>query len=218
MKAMLAVVVTVVILNGTVVRSEAATLGEIFGTASKLYSAVSGLAGTTEVTPAYAIHYWTARSWGIYGGVPYGHVYVIQRDILGNYSYFRRSIWDGTTYYESTETFPLHALQRYNYRCDAAPDNPGTYVYNELEDFTLAVWVGRLVKTGSFPPGEPYRAWIKSVGTRVRENCNPPPVFSREFRSSVLIYDTGTSTIKPGWVGYAYSFPFLCWVGDCYDY
>lgn len=219
MKTTLSKCLLAALLCGASPGAEADSLGKIIGTTKTLVQFIGSLAGKTEVTPAYAINYWTARYWGYYAGWPFRNYYAVREDVAFGERFYRSAHLQGDfTYVVSEEPFPVDILRRYNYNCDMAPWMPNTYVYNEVGDFSVAVWVSSLKKTGYFPPGEPYTAWIKSVGTQVAENCNPPPNYSREFRSSVQITDTGISILKPGWPGYSYTFPFLCWVGDCYDY
>lgn len=219
MKPTLTKALVTVLLCGTSVAAEADSLGKIVGTGKTIVQALSGFIGETDVTPSYMVYYWTGRYWGYYAGVPYRHYYAVRRDgIMGRYFYGSSHFQGDVLIDASEEPFPVNTLKRYSYRCDMAPWAPDLYVHNEVEDFSVAVWVSALKKTGYFPPGEPYTAWIKTVGTRIAENCDPPTTNTREFRSSVAIQDTGFSILKPGWPGYQYTFPFLCWVGDCYDY
>ena len=118
---------------------------------------------------------------------------------------------------KKVKPFNLSEVKRLNYHCDLS-NQTNLFVYNEIENFAVAVWVDSLNKTGSFPPEEPYPAWLKTFGTKLSETCNDNPSESRYFRSGVQLLDSGTSLIQPGWVGYSYTWPMLCWVGDVYDY
>lgn len=112
-------------------------------------------------------------------------------------------------------------MKQENYTCHDDRDFSTVldlYNLNEIETFTLAVWVSSIVHTGLLPPHGPYDTWIKMTGNRIHHNCTEPAPYSREFRTHYSIQDTGTTTGTFGWVDYQYGWPGLCWVGEFYEY
>lgn len=199
-----------------------AQLGEIFGYAKDLTSWVGGLVGKTTVTPAYAISMWRQDCWGQYANSPYNVHKYVYRDLLG--SYFYTFAWedDFGNWTVSSDPFSINCVSRLNYYCDRSHTLPDGFVqyfiFNELRDFEIAVWAASVVKTGYFPPSQPYPVWLKSDATLLSSTCASVSPYTRETRHGTTIRDTGITTTKMGLVNYDYSWPMLCWVGDCYDY
>lgn len=204
---------------GSIRPVSAISLGKFLGTGKVIYNSISDFIGKTEVTPAYSLYYWKKIRWGYYSSVPFRTIHYIHRSPVTGYIFYQIFILDphDNSFSENREPFAVYNMSRRNYRCDSS-NSSKLFVVNEVENFALAVWVDSLKKSGQLPPKAPYTAWIKTQGTRVSETCNSPAWESRVFRSDVKLYDTGTSLLQPGWVGYRYNWPMLCWVGDVYDY
>lgn len=197
----------------------AISLAKVIGTGKIIKNGVSEFVGRTEVIPAYALHAWKYAYWGYYGNAPFKVIKAVNRlPYTGDYLY-QTMIYDPDSgyfdYYYGK--FPLNQIRRFNYRCDVSTDS-NQFIFNEIENFVIGVWVDSLKKSGYMPPGDPYTAWLKTYGTKLGENCEERPVGGRYFRSDTQIRDTGMSYIQPGWVGYSYDWPMLCWIGDAYNY
>ncbi len=205
------------------VSAEAQTIGDIWGTAKSITSVIGGFIGTTTVTPAYAMKTWRKDSYGYYGNVYFDSRWRVSRSMVtGAYFYDYRNLRFDGTWSVNQAPFSISTVQRLNYYCNLStyyPDGSASlFIYNDLRDFEIAVWAGAIVKTGYFPPGQPYTAELKSVATRLQTSCKSIPPLTRETRKDVQINDTGYVTTKMDLVSYDYSWPMLCWIGSTYDY
>jgi hypothetical protein len=209
-------------------RANEPSLEVVWGYAKTFVSAVNGFIGTTTITPHCALHYWRQVWWGTYRTSVWRHDYSVQRSVVtGVYVFSTFELNADTISGESNvvqhhDPFALNNLAKWNYRCDLSSVNEdGTvvpFVYNGVETFSLAVWAGRVVKTGYFPPRGPYETWIKQRRDEISPNCNASA--GRTFLSmySTSINDTGTVTVSPQWVNWEYSWPPLLWCGGPFEH
>lgn len=207
------------------VQCGAVGLGDVWGVAKEFTSAVGGFVGTTKVTPVYALHKWRKDDYGYYRSVYYYTQRRVEREPHTGAYLFKHRVWqfDGS-WVEQTSPFSLGSVERKSYSCDLSTYDPWTGEmidfnwYNTIMDFEVAVWAGLIVKTGLFPPGQPYTAQLKSVAIQVQTTCSTPAAYSQEVRQPFQINDTSFVTSRMPLAHCDYSWLMLCWVGDTYDY
>jgi hypothetical protein len=200
-----------------------ADLGEYPGYAKTFLSAVEGFIGSTTVTPAYALLEWRRDITGYYHSGYYESHYYCSRNMYTSTYYYNTRIWlYGDTFSITHTSFDVTPLQRLNYNCNQdwyALD--GTLIRDNmsvLANFKVAVWAHSIVKTGFFPPAQPYTGWLKTEGTLLQSTCDAVTPYVQPMSTSFLLRDTGWCIVQVGWVNYDDTYPMLCWMGEYGDY
>lgn len=174
------------------------------------------LDGTTTVTPQTALNYWRQIEEVDYHGTTTRTYRRVTRDHLtGTFLYDYELKVDGVVTEQNTNPFLLGSAARQSYYCDANGD--GTVVYEKLKHFTVAASASSVVKTGGFPPGEPYPGVAKSYGSDIQSDCSSVGG-GRDFREGFNVYDSGTTVFQFDTVNVDYAWPVLAWVGGFYEY
>ena len=193
-------------------------IGTVVGLASDLYSGSVALEGKTVLSPALVVHSWRNDYYGYYANIKFGtHSRINRNPFTGDYIYELRTLKPNGTYSVSDNVFLVKHLRRRNYRCDLSKTSEGVpeqkFIYNELEDFVVALYhASPPVKTGFRPPGAPYKFIARTGADRISKNCNSIDPFSGVVDCDVsMLNDWGTVYERFPFIDFEYAWPPSVW-------